>query len=234
MIEIIGPRLGQDEPGRMALAINQAAQDQGIDTILSSRPTEGRCIIFCSRDSASFGAAHQYCTDANAPMLFMSSGLDSIPEHPAYPLVIAPNTSVPILRFVQRVTNLIRTTEPDTVEVVEHHQPQKQDISGTALWLCRLIAQESSIITPVRDWDTSSSAWGIPEAYRNGYAVHAVRAVYGDRPEFTKHIIEFGRNNYAAGALQLAQVLLEQPIPPGTLSVLDLLPTIQNITRNGY
>lgn len=233
MIEIIGSRLGHDEPGRMATAINQAANDQGVDAKINTRPTEGQCVVFCSRDSANFGNAHRYCNDTGVPMLFMSSGLDCIPEHPEYPLVIAPNTSVPVLEFARRVSDQILMSEPDAVEIVEHHQPQKQDISGTAFWLCRLVNQDPAIIKTVRNWDKSSAEWGIPEIYRNGYAVHTVHAVYDGQPEFTDRVIEYGHRNYAAGALLFAQVLLDQNLQPGTLSILDLLPTLQNRIRKG-
>lgn len=208
-IEVMGDRAEVAEPGQMAVAITALAESD-VDIVAVRLPSEADLLVYTRRVDTTLGEADEFCRVNSVPLVVMSTGMDAvIPANPEYPLVVAPNTGLRVLRFLKRVEDQARQLEGWNAQVVEHHQPSKKDTSGTAKKLVNMLGLSPEEIVSIRDFDQSRSAYpSLTEDNQQSYAAHRVTFTNPtDGEQKISEIVVLGRPEYASGLVVVYRAL---------------------------
>ena len=173
------------------------------------------------------------CETQRMPIIQGSTKLEmsfpSIPSDRNVAIINAPNLSLPMIRFVASFPAFVEVIKAGMgLRIVESHQKQKADTSGTARAVAKVLGISESAIKSIRDPDVQI-AFGVPEKHLGGHAYHDF-IFTGQGVEIRVSTKIRGRTTYAEGALTLAQALseLQEPLKNGVhelKDILHLLPT---------
>lgn len=222
-IEVMGDRASRFTPGRFAQHIVELSSNS-IFIKDVRKPKDADILIYCRRVKDSLSEAVRYCKEQKVPLLFLSSGLDISNIDPKnFAFVVAPNSSPKVMRYIQEVVAAHDKYTGWPVVITEHHQPAKQDVSGTAKAIARKIGVNENEIISVRDWEATKEKYGLTGISGDGYAVHSVVFTNPDDPSVTKSvdIVVQGRSSYAQGAVDLARSIVNDSgeYKPGILEL---------------
>ena len=208
-VEIMGDRASVAEPGQLASAIARLA-DSDISVSTVSLPSDADVLVYSRRVEDTLDAANEYCQYKNVPLVIMSTGMDeAMPTTPGYPLVMAPNTGLRVLRFLQRVEEQAKHLQGWEKHIIEHHQPSKKDVSGTAKKLAEMLGLGKDEIVSVRNFEESRAHYpSMTEENVKSYAGHEVtftNPANGDQE--SSDILVLGREEYAKGLVVICKIL---------------------------
>jgi len=238
---LTGPEITETEfplKGLMIRLIQPVSRDQIIAEI---RKEEGNflCVDF-THPSAVLPNAEFYCKQG-IPFVMGTTGgngnrLFEMVKDSSVPAVIAPNMARPIVGF-QVMMDYAAHTFPGlfngySLSIVESHQKEKADVSGTAKALveyfnkCGVLFSDDEIQV-IRNPETQKNELGIPEEHLKGHAWHTYTLISEDKSvkfSFTHNIN--GRDVYAQGALDAAQYLakkVSEGVKGKVFSMIDVL-----------
>ena len=114
----------------------------------------------------------------------MSTSLeDVLPSKSDYQIILALNTCLRVLLFLQMVEDLASHLKGWSPRVVEHHQQSKKDISGTAQKLAEILQVPVKDIVSVRDFNKSQETYqSIPKDNQTGYAAGRQKSFTPNNP----------------------------------------------------
>lgn len=200
--------------GKMAAAMEIACFSRGIGITKFGTDFDYSKLKNNKLVAVHFGSGKQLlslielCERFQIPLIQGSTNVN-IPNNRRTIIVNAPNLSLPMIRFLEAFPAFASAIKIGmSISIIESHQKQKTDVSGTARVLAKTIGTKDSIITTIRDPDIQLSL-GIPKEHLGGHAYHDFI--------FTGHGVEIkvstkirGRATYAEGALALAQSLADK------------------------
>ena len=148
----------------------------------------------------------QWCQLHGVPLIQGSTGQKH--QEASVPMVYAPNLSLYVVRLIQKLPGIKESLGDDVdIDILESHQRGKKKISGTALLIANLLNIPEEDIESIRD-ESNQLALGIPDRYLNAHAYHWIHFV-GQKLETTQLIAVNGRDDYARGALAIADILVQ-------------------------
>jgi dihydrodipicolinate reductase len=205
----MGDRAELNEPGQLASAlVNASRTDLTIEAV--RLPSSADLLVYARRVDNTLRQAHEYCHRNHIPLVVMSTGIDSsLPEHTDYPLVVAPNTNLRVLRYLRRVEEQARHLEGWKIKIIAHQQASKKDTSGTVKKLAAMLGISEDEIISVRNFeDTRAYYESLTEKNRNSYAGYVTtftNPMNGNRE--TSDILVLGRDEYAQGLIVISKAL---------------------------
>jgi 4-hydroxy-tetrahydrodipicolinate reductase len=209
--------------------------------IAQIRQAEGDflCVDY-THPSGAVPNAEFYCKQG-IPFVMGTTGgdrnrLTEIVQASAVPAVIAPNMAKQIVGFQAMMeyaaNSFPRIFNGYSLEIVESHQKEKGDVSGTAKAMVGYfnklgVPYSDDNIQMIRDPEIQKKEWGIPEEYLKGHGWHTYILISDDKTvkfSFTHNVN--GRDAYAKGTLD-AVVFLAQKVSEGikgkVFSMMDVL-----------
>ncbi len=165
------------------------------------------------------------CEELRIPIIQGSTILSSpVPLQPKTTIISAPNTSLPMIRFLGAFNAFARAIRPGmTVNIVELHQSTKKDKSGTARAVAAQLSIPEADISSIRESGTQL-AMGVPTEHLASHAYHDfIFTGQGVQIKVSTRI--HGRATYTEGALTVAEALIKhkKTITPGIYSLEDIL-----------
>jgi 4-hydroxy-tetrahydrodipicolinate reductase len=217
--------------GNMAAAVQAVCTSRGIVRVDFNQDFELTTENHNRTVAIHFGSGSQlprlieYCERYRIPIIQGSTGLQaSIPNDCNTVIINAPNLSIPMIRFMTAFPAFAREIGIGMeMGVIESHQKDKRDVSGTARAIMRSLDIPDSSIISIRDPD-QQIVLGVPRDHLDGHAHHDFI--------FTRNGIEIkvstrinGRETYAEGAILLAHALcdLKEPLRDGVHELRDIL-----------
>ncbi len=176
-----------------------------------------------------------FCGTIGAPIIQGSTGGPKMPEITENPPVIvikAPNTALPIVKLLMLMPKLREIFDECgmVASLKESHQASKKSVPGTALEIARGLGINGNDIVSIRDPHVQETELGVPMEFLTGHGFHFVEAL-GDGIKMGFYTKVYGRRVYAAGAIQIARMLIspavQSSIPPGIYLVGRLLEVMQ-------
>jgi len=213
---LTGPEIEAGEHAADAISVSlfrPDAREQSIEEVVQKQG--GFLSVDYTHPSAVNANAEFYCK-YQLPFVMGTTGgdrnqLEETVRASSISAVIAPNMAKQIVGF-QAMMEYAAQNFPDlfkgyALEIKESHQKGKADTSGTAKAMVRYFNQmgldfSEDQIVKVRDPETQTSQWGIPEGYLAGHAWHTYTLNSGDKTvrfEFSHNVN--GRDIYARGTL---------------------------------
>lgn len=169
-----------------------------------TKPLKNSIVLYCGSDRT-FKEVADFCKKTKTPLVMFSTNV-TIPKKPAFPFHFIPNASAEVRTFIESVSDFANRTKFTKVEIIESHQHDKKDISGTARLIAKNIGKSAKIITSIRDPKKQLSL-GIPKKHLGGHAYHKITFTHdGVTTKF--EVLVLGRETYAKGAIQIAKELL--------------------------
>ncbi|MDO8266110.1 MAG: dihydrodipicolinate reductase C-terminal domain-containing protein [Candidatus Saccharibacteria bacterium] len=224
-IQIIGERNSNPSPNHMAVTISGASMET--PTVMAYPITEQTrrdwdvtgqgnnvdCYVYTRSNSDRLPEAVSRSNDNDVPLVIVATGLelDALDELQTLG-IIAPNTSMTVLNALRACLGY---SNPDlsSVEIEDHHQETKRDVSGTALLLAQrlqLVHNNLGVeIKKFRDRNLSRSRFEeVPVA--GHFAGHIVRFLGSNGDLLNEErMFVLGRREYSFGALSVAQYASE-------------------------
>lgn len=230
-IEVMGNRADDQKGiGRLGKAIVDYPHGIRDLTIAGvSLPTDqANVLVYARKTPGTLTEALEHSTHHQTPLLFLSSGINLPDRQFNFPLIKVPNAALNVITYLQSIEELAKSELAGWQPVItEHHQEAKADTSGTAKKLADMLGVDYDAIVSVRDFSRSSAEFDIPEASRDGYAVHYVTFTNPQTGEtFTPDpIVVRGREVYAQGIIDIYHALIENSdvFTPGTHDIVQLV-----------
>jgi dihydrodipicolinate reductase len=147
-----------------------------------------------------------YCRQHTVPLLQGATGVEYDPEDVDFSLVIAPNFSVLLIKFMHLLRGYGRLFQGYDISLVESHQATKNTTPGTAVEIAQSVGVPSSEIISVRDPNVQQHELHIPAEFLDQHAVHLLKITDGSSA-LTMTTEVMGLDSYVAGALQVIKVL---------------------------
>lgn len=166
------------------------------------------------------------CKTLQSPLIQGSTG-QTLPERVPVPVVDAPNLSLPIIRFLTQVLPTLQHSFYDMeATVMDSHQAGKKSVPGTAAAMANALCLNIDRITSVRE-PAIQRQLGVAEEHLGGHGWHWINFC-GQGVNITVSTKVNGRRSYAAGALAIAEALVQhrktlQPRVYGVAEILELM-----------
>jgi dihydrodipicolinate reductase len=172
-----------------------------------------------------------FCENKKIPIIQGSTNIDIRDFKNRNVLIInSPNLSIPMMTFMENFPVFIKPLKKQmNLKVLESHQKEKVDVSGTARKILKEIKEDESIIKPIRDEKTQIRL-GIPKKHLKGHAYHEFK-LEKEGVEIKISAKVLGRKTYAEGALFLAKKILNNKIKNGIYELSDLIKNNKNLLQ---
>lgn len=224
-IQIIGERISGPSPNYMALSIARASMET--PSVMAYHITEQTrrdwdetgqgnnvdCYVYTRSKSDKLPEAVSRSNDKNVPLVVVATGLELDALDDLQTLgIIAPNTSISVLNALRACLGY---SNPDlsSVEIEDHHQETKRDVSGTALLLAqRLKVVHTNIDVVIEKFrDRNLSRTRFDEVPVEGHFAGHIVKFLGANGDLLKEerMFVLGRREYSFGALSVAQYASE-------------------------
>ena len=104
----------------------------------------------------------------------LSTGTNIEQLHNNCPVVICPNTAIPVLKMMKFINDYGKDFSQYKVRIIESHQKEKKTVAGTALVIAQAFNVPNERIESIRDNETQKNTLGIPEEHLNLHAYHQI------------------------------------------------------------
>jgi 4-hydroxy-tetrahydrodipicolinate reductase len=185
--------------GKLANTLYDYALKEGVETVRWSSETKSSAngILIHAGSGRALSEVIQWCEQLQIPLIQASTGSDEVFASADCPVIIAPNLSLPIVVFVEKIIPAAKVLLDlgMKVSITESHQKDKKSVAGTAEKIANNLGVPSSAIKSVRDREEL-------------HAEHQI--VFEDKYAETQITLETkvkGGKPYAVGGLQIAQLL---------------------------
>lgn len=146
------------------------------------------------------------CRQHAIPLLQGATGVDYDHEEVDFPLVVAPNFSLLLIKFLYLLRESGHHFQRYDISLVESHQAAKKTIPGTAVEMARSLGLPSSEIISVREPRVQHDELHVPAEFLDQHAVHCIKITDGSSAlTFTTEVM--GLDSYVTGALQVIKAL---------------------------
>ena len=127
------------------------------------------------------------------------------------------NSSFELKSFINSCLSFYNTNQVKLMSIIESHQKEKKDVSGTAKLLCDQMKSSHKLIKSVRNPD-KQLALGIPKKYLTSHAYHKVIFKQGS-DNFTFEIMILGKKTYIRGILKIIDSIKNKRYKIGIFNV---------------
>lgn len=171
----------------------------------------GDVVVFAESTQERLRAVLNSCEKLGNSLVMLSTGMDDLlPVEPNFLLLKCPNVSFEVLDFMSDIKSLIKSKPGGRIFIREHHQPQKRDISGTAVKIMSDNNGDLADIESVRSLEqTRALGFDVPEEYVDGYAIHEIWYERNGVRESLGSLIVMGRRTYSEGLEKLLALVGE-------------------------
>lgn len=132
-----------------------------------------RMIVIHVGSGRQFEDCLEYCNTTGSVLLELSTGNDLSQYTVACPIVICPNTAIPVLKMMTIIKHSGRSFSEYTLRILESHQKSKTTVAGTAVELAKALGCDPQSIEAIRDPE-KQLAIGIPKEHLNLHAYHNI------------------------------------------------------------
>jgi dihydrodipicolinate reductase len=203
-------------PGRLAQAIvDHEHSISYLEVAAVDLPENPTVLVYSRKTDGTLSNAVEYCNETETPLVFLSTGIDtSAINAENFPFIKVPNAALGVINYLTDIEKVAQEQYSGwDPQIVEHHQEAKADTSGTAKKLADMLGIDYTNIVSIRDFEKSQSEYGIPDASRDGYAVHSVTFTNPETGETSDafEIIVKGRSVYAEGVLDIYSAIQSHP-----------------------
>jgi dihydrodipicolinate reductase len=115
-----------------------------------------------------------YCNESKSVLMELSTGTNIEQLHNNCPVVICPNTAIPVLKIIKLINDYGKDFSQYKVRIIESHQKEKKTVAGTAMVLAQALNVPNERIESIRDIEIQKNTLGIPEEYLNLHAYHKI------------------------------------------------------------
>ena len=146
--------------------------------------------------------ALDFCKSYQMPMIQASTSVNIQDIEVDFPLVDAPNLSIPILRFLQELKHLSKSFASSNKTIKESHQSTKTSPPKTAIMMADILQVHEDQIISVREPIVQEEEFNIPKEYLNSHAIHEIE-FFEEDVSITFKTQVFGKRTYILGAKKL-------------------------------
>jgi len=115
-----------------------------------------------------------YCNETKSVLLELSTGTNIEQLNNDCPVIICPNTAIPVLKMMKLINEYGKDFSQYKVRIIESHQKEKKTVAGTALVIAQALNVSNERVESIRDNETQKKTLGIPEEYLNLHAYHQI------------------------------------------------------------
>ncbi len=188
----------------------------------SDFPEGAPCIVVHAGSGRELGEVTGFCSRTGSMLLDLSTAGSRFPKTVSFPVVVCPNVNMQMLRFMAMVRQASRYFMGQDITVAESHQASKTTSPGTAVYLARSLGVPETAIRSERNPDVQEQALGIPTAFLDRHALHAI-TVRSPEVEIRLEAKVLGKSAYAAGLAQVITLLTRKRPAPGFHDIVDLV-----------
>ena len=164
----------------------------------------------------------EFCRRTGSVLVELSTGLETETMHPAFPLIICPNTSILVLKTMQMLRLSGSQFSNYTISFTESHQAAKTTEPGTAYALANSLSFPVDKIVSVRNPNVQQNELAIPAEYLDKHAYHKIVITDGN-DQVTIETKVLGHDSYAKGVKVIVESVLKHKFENKRYSVLDLI-----------
>jgi dihydrodipicolinate reductase len=164
----------------------------------------------------------QYCSSNHGLLIQLSTGLEIKEYNKTYPVIICPNISVLIVKFMYMLEKFGKYFQEYEIQIIESHQSQKKSAPGTALHIADSLKLDHEKIITIRDKKRQQEELNIPDAFIDQHAYHEIR-IKDNNAQFVLKTNVYGHEGYSKGVGKLLKVISEKNFENKMYNVIDLI-----------
>ncbi len=193
------------------------------DNLLTKENDTSRMVLAHCGSGRQLYDVLEYCNTNRIPLIQCSTGIsypDGFTSETAFPLIEAPNLSIPIIKFLYLLEEMEPLFREYDISITESHQKAKTSLPGTAMEMARLLGVEESHVKSIRDEDIQKNSLGIPQEHLSQHALHIIE-ILADECIITLRTEVHGLETYLTGFVRIIQGI--DRVPPGRHKLTDLI-----------
>jgi dihydrodipicolinate reductase len=149
---------------------------------------------------------YEFCKLSNSVFVELSTGMPTIDNEFLFPVVICPNTSVLLIKFLAMWKHFGTLSDEYKISMLESHQASKKSVPGTAVEIADAIGYPREDIFSVRDPEVQSKELQISSEYLPKHAFHRVKIEDGSVSIQVETKV-LGHDSYATGVSKIASAI---------------------------
>jgi 4-hydroxy-tetrahydrodipicolinate reductase len=183
--------------------------------------TSDKSILIHAGSGRELKTCLQFCKKTGSVLIELSTGLETETMTPDFPLIVCPNTSIPVLRALLMLKSTGNIFERSNVSILESHQSTKTTPPGTAYRFAEFLNVPIERIVSVRDPEVQLKL-GIDKEHLEKHAFHRITITDGSDQVTIETKVQ-GHESYSAGVKRIVQAALTHPLENRKYDVMDLL-----------
>jgi 4-hydroxy-tetrahydrodipicolinate reductase len=201
--------------GKLATAVLEAlSMDKDILTsswdVKGPKPMEESIVVHAG-SGRQLSEVYGFCKTINSVLLELSTGTETLVQDFLFPVVICPNTSILLIKFLAMWKHFGKLSHEFNISVLESHQSTKKSLPGTAVAIADNIGFPLENISSVRDPEVQSKEIGIPDEYLSKHAFHRVKIEDGSVSiQIETRVL--GHDSYASGVRGIVLAIKKQSL----------------------
>jgi len=181
-----------------------------------------KSIIIHAGSGRQLGECIEYCEKSKSILLELSTGTGIENSTCLCPIVICPNTAIPILKIMQLLREYGKYFSKYKIKIIESHQKTKKTVAGTAIEISKSLGYPVEKIESVRNEEIQKNIIGIPEEHLNLHAYHKI-IIEGDGCEIKLETKILGHTSYVSGVEEIIEMLKQKPLLNKIYYITELL-----------
>ena len=179
-------------------------------------------IVIHTGSGRQLGECIEYCEKSKSVLLELSTGTRIENSSHSCPIVICPNTAIPVLRVMQMLRTYGKYFSKYKIRIVESHQKTKKTVAGTAIEMSKSLDHPAEEIESVRDEEMQKNVIRIPEEHLNLHAYHKIM-IEDAGCEIKLETKILGHASYVSGVEEIIEMLKQKPLLNKIYYITDLL-----------
>lgn len=162
-----------------------------------------------------------YCNKTGSILLELSTGENISKYKIECPIIICPNTAIPILKMMNILKNNGKTFCDYRVRIIESHQKDKNTVAGTAFEIAKALNVDTKRIESIRNIKDQLEI-GIPEDYLNLHAYHKI-IIEDKGSEIIIQLKVLGHDAYVQGVGKLIDLIHNKNLGNKIYNIIDII-----------
>jgi hypothetical protein len=182
----------------------------------------GKNIVIHAGSGRQRPECEEYCRESGSFLLELSTGHEADLLQKKFPLIICPNTAIPVLKLMNLLSLYGKIFQDYQISITESHQSSKTTVAGTASELARFFGQGPECIKAVRDIQIQKKDIGIPDEFLPLHAYHKI-TIEDAGCQINLETRVLGHEAYVAGLKKIIDCLGKREWESRTYQIIELV-----------
>ena len=183
--------------------------------------TDEKIIVIHAGSGRQFEECIDYCNRTGSILMELSTGEKVSKYNIQCPIIVCPNTAMPILKMMNILKINGKTFSDNKVRIIESHQKDKNTVAGTAVEIAKALDIDNKEIESIRDIKDQLGI-GIPKDYLNLHAYHKI-IIEDEGCEIIIQLKVLGHDAYVKGVIKLIDLIANKNMENKIYNIIDLI-----------